>query len=204
MAGTRVYIEQGERWVFAVCLDWPGWCRRARSADAALVALGSYRERYERIVESDLGPTTFDVLDTLTGNTTTDFGAPSRIWPGDEAGLDDAAIARHLGLLGRNWAYLDAVARRSPSTLMKGPRGGGRDRDAVLDHVREAERTYCANVGRRVAPRTVWSEQRAAVLDALRRGSSGPWPAPYAIRRIAWHVTDHAWEIEDRSPQSTH
>ena len=25
------------------------------------------------------------------------------------------------------------------------------------------------------------------------------WPARYAARRIAWHVLDHAWEIEDRS-----
>jgi len=27
------------------------------------------------------------------------------------------------------------------------------------------------------------------------------WPARYAIRRTAWHVLDHAWEIEDRSPR---
>jgi hypothetical protein len=25
------------------------------------------------------------------------------------------------------------------------------------------------------------------------------WPPRYAARRIAWHVLDHAWEIEDRS-----
>lgn len=24
------------------------------------------------------------------------------------------------------------------------------------------------------------------------------WPASYAIRRLAWHVADHAWEIEER------
>jgi hypothetical protein len=24
-------------------------------------------------------------------------------------------------------------------------------------------------------------------------------PPRYAIRRIAWHVLDHAWEIEDKS-----
>ncbi len=202
MAGTRVYIERGERWAFAVCLDWPGWCRRARGAGAAIEALDSYRERYSRIAGTDLGPTSFDVLDTLTGNTTTDFGAPSAIWPGDEAPLDDAARARLLSLLERNWAYLDAVALKSPSTLLKGPRGGGRDRDAVLDHVREAERHYAAKVGLRVAPRTAWSHQRAVLLDTLRQGAPASWPAPYAIRRIAWHVADHAWEIEDRDPGS--
>lgn len=25
------------------------------------------------------------------------------------------------------------------------------------------------------------------------------WPPRYAARRIAWHVLDHAWQIEDRS-----
>jgi hypothetical protein len=25
------------------------------------------------------------------------------------------------------------------------------------------------------------------------------WPPRYAARRIAWHVLDHAWEIEDKS-----
>ena len=24
------------------------------------------------------------------------------------------------------------------------------------------------------------------------------WPMSYAARRIAWHVLDHAWEMEDR------
>jgi hypothetical protein len=39
----------------------------------------------------------------------------------------------------------------------------------------------------------------------LRRPSKGGpltekgWPQPYAARRIAWHVLDHAWEIEDRT-----
>jgi hypothetical protein len=26
------------------------------------------------------------------------------------------------------------------------------------------------------------------------------WPGAYAARRIAWHVTDHAWEMQDRQP----
>ncbi|HEX9977438.1 MAG TPA: hypothetical protein VGB41_02310 [Acidimicrobiia bacterium] len=25
------------------------------------------------------------------------------------------------------------------------------------------------------------------------------WPSRYAIRRAAWHVLDHAWELEDRT-----
>jgi hypothetical protein len=26
------------------------------------------------------------------------------------------------------------------------------------------------------------------------------WPPRYVVRRAAWHVLDHAWEIEDRIP----
>lgn len=26
----------------------------------------------------------------------------------------------------------------------------------------------------------------------------GGWNASYAVRRIAWHVVDHIWEMEDR------
>ena len=29
------------------------------------------------------------------------------------------------------------------------------------------------------------------------------WLPRYAARRIAWHVLDHAWEIEDRSAPSS-
>jgi hypothetical protein len=28
------------------------------------------------------------------------------------------------------------------------------------------------------------------------------WPPRYAARRIAWHVLDHAWEMQDRSDPS--
>lgn len=90
--------------------------------------------------------------------------------------------------------------RGGPPSLRKGPRGGGRDRDAIADHVREAERSYGRTIGVRVPPQTPWAEQRAAVLEALRAGApGGSWPARYAVRRFAWHVLDHAWEIEDRS-----
>jgi hypothetical protein len=46
---------------------------------------------------------------------------------------------------------------------------------------------------------------RTEILEAVRTRTFGtpprskPWPARYAIRRIAWHVLDHAWEIEDKS-----
>jgi hypothetical protein len=45
---------------------------------------------------------------------------------------------------------------------------------------------------------------REAIVDAIRGGSGATrpdekgWPLRYAARRIAWHVLDHAWEIEDK------
>jgi hypothetical protein len=57
-------------------------------------------------------------------------------------------------------------------------------------------------MGVAVPPRTPWPEQRAAYLDAVRAGAGAEsaWPLPYVVRRIGWHVLDHAWEIEDRAP----
>lgn len=144
MAAARIYLEEGRTSVFAVALEWPGWCRRAKSADLAIDALEEYEERY-------------------------------------------AAIGS------------------APEMLRKGPRGGGRDGEAIVDHVREAERAYCSKIGERVPPRTQWTEQRATVTATLRAGATeGSWPLGYALRRIAWHIVDHAWEIEDKSAPAGH
>jgi hypothetical protein len=199
-AATRVYLEQGTRSVFAVALDWPGWCRRAKTTEAALEALASYRDRYGEIVSGRFAPGAFAVLATLPGNATTDFGAPDARGPWDAEPLAPAEADRQLGLIRDCWAYFDRVVADAPAALRKGPRGGGRDRDEVVEHVREAERAYVSRIGARVAPRTPWPEVREVILTALRAGSTNPkWPTRYAIRRLAWHLTDHAWEVQDRS-----
>lgn len=195
---VRVYLEVGEKSAFAAAIDWPGWCRRGRSSDLALDALEAYRARYRAVVGLALDGD-FEVLDSLEGNATTDFGAPSAWGPWDEAPVGAREIARLVGALGDCWSYFDGVVARAPTSLTKGPRGGGRDRDAVRDHVREAERSYASKIGARIAPRTPWAAQRASISEALLAPGATRWPAPYAVRRMAWHVTDHAWEIEDRS-----
>jgi lambda repressor-like predicted transcriptional regulator len=104
-------------------------------------------------------------------------------------------------LLKKCWDYFDRVVAGAPAELRKGPRGGGRDRDKIVDHVQEAERGgYAPRFGIRVPPRTPWSEQRQAIVAALLGSPADTkWPLRYAVRRTAWHVLDHAWEIEDRS-----
>lgn len=200
MARSRVYLEEGKDTVFAISLDWPGWCRQAKSPDLAIEALDEYRERYAKIVTAAFRPGSFEVIGTVKGNGTTDFGAPDARGPWDENALTPVELDRQLAVLQDCWNYFDAVVENAPAELRKGLRGGGRDRDGIVDHVREAERAYCSRVGFRVAPRTPWDEQRDVVVTTLRAGTqNAKWPVAYAIRRCAWHVVDHAWEIEDKS-----
>jgi hypothetical protein len=200
VASSRVYLEKGRNLVFAVSLDWPGWCRHAKTPDLALDALEHYRERYASIVTSTFSPGPLEVIGTVKGSATTDFGAPDARGPWDEPTLVPRELNRQIGVLKDCWNYFDAVAASAPSKMRRGPRGGGRDRDAIVDHVREAERAYCSRMGFRVVPRTPWDEQRDVVVTTLKAGGShAKWPIAYAIRRCAWHVVDHAWEIEDKS-----
>ncbi len=197
---TRVYLEVGRTWTFACAIDWPGWCRRGKGEEAALDALGAYGPRYAVVGGSAFKPGSFDVVARIPGNQTTDFGAPSVAGDWDDERLSPAERRRIAGLLENTWHAFDAVVEHAPRALRKGPRGGGRERDEILEHVREAERAYGRKIGVRLPPRTAWAEQRAAIADAVRRGDSDEaWPARYAVRRIAWHVMDHAWEIEDRA-----
>jgi hypothetical protein len=49
-------------------------------------------------------------------------------------------------------------------------------------------------------------EAIAAVLGAPSDGSPvvpGGWTTCYAARRVAWHVLEHAWEMQDRADSST-
>src|SRR5258708_27711844 len=45
-----VFIEAGNKRVFASALDWPGWARSGRSTELAIAALADYLPRYEPVV----------------------------------------------------------------------------------------------------------------------------------------------------------
>jgi len=209
-----VYLERGSRRTFACAVEWPGWCRVARGDDEALQALADYTPRYARVAERagltlpPLSVADLDVLETVAGTATTDFGAPDVAASVDRRPLDARASTRIVALLDAAWAELDAVAAASPHALRKGPRGGGRDRDAMVEHVVNAERSYARKVGVGLTA-SEWREggvelMRERIRDALRRRSDGTppvergWPPRYVARRMAWHVLDHAWEMEDR------
>jgi hypothetical protein len=73
----------------------------------------------------------------------------------------------------------------------------------VRAHVEEAEESYGVNMG--ISRKLDSEARRTAILELVVAGGSGEpisgkkWPLRYAVRRITWHVLDHAWEIEDRS-----
>lgn len=201
MKPLRVYLEPGRRWVFAAALDWPGWCRRDRSEEAAIDTLLEYASRYSEAVGVAVPTGSVEVIGRVeTRSGMADFGAPGAVGPWDHEPLPARELSRHLRLLQASWAYLDGVAAVSPPELRKGPRGGGRDREPMLKHVQEAERAYAPKVGCRIPPRTPWEQQRIMIVAGLRAAPvDSAWPVRYTIRRLAWHILDHAWEMGDRA-----
>jgi hypothetical protein len=220
-AATEVYLESGHKRVFACALDWPGWCRSAKDEAGALEALAASAPRYAivaseaGVVFSPLAGAAFEVVERLPGSSTTDFGAPDKVSSRDSEPLTRSEAERVAGLVAASWAVLDRVVATAPAELRKGPRGGGRDRDAVVEHVVAAEASYARKIGirhRQPAPgdTKAVSALREAIVGVLATPSDGKslvekgWPPRYAARRIAWHVLDHAWEIEDRTDQPVH
>ena len=150
------------------------------------------------------------VVERIPGSANTDFGVPHEISKRDTTPLSAAESKRMAALVKAAWAVFDEVATSAPAQLRKGPRGGGRDRDKIIDHLIGADDIYARKLGVRLtvaqrADHRALRTFRAAVIDALEKPSNGAaliergWPQRYAARRIAWHALDHAWEIQDRS-----
>lgn len=207
-------LEGTGRKVFASALEWPGWSRSGKTAEAAIENLLAYAPRYAPVVRAaglQFG-TAFEVevTEQVEGGSGTEFGVPSRPTEADTRPVDAAAAARLAAIVKAGWATFDEVAAGAPAELRKGPRGGGRDRDRMIGHVVEADAAYAREVGIRMKPtapgdRTAVTAMRDEMLAVLGQPSDGKpladrsWPARYAARRIAWHALDHAWEMEDRT-----
>jgi hypothetical protein len=218
-----VYLEIGDKRTFAGALDWPGWNRIGRDEESALQALVDSGPRYARILhtahiafQTPTDISALAVVERLEGNSTTDFGAPDVAPSSDTRPIGDADLQRFQKLLKAYWNAFDAAVRAaSGKELRKGPRGGGRDLDGIVQHVLGAETGYLARLAskRPKEPAADLSEElersRQAVLQVLaaaargetpKRGPRGGviWAPRYFVRRVGWHVLDHIWEIEDR------
>ena len=209
-----VFIERGAKRVFACSIEWPGWCRSARTEDAALEALLSYGPRYAKalgrrklgfVAPADVGD--LRVVERRTGNATTDFGAPAIAPQADERPIDAEEAKRLATIMEACWAALDRAASAADGHVLRtGPRGGGRQLAKIVAHVAHAEGAYRSKLGALPAE----GDARAATMAAFASRARGEppertprsgvlWSPRYFIRRAAWHVLDHAWEIEDRS-----
>jgi hypothetical protein len=210
-----VYIESGPKKVFACSIDFPGWCRSGKDEQQALAALADYTPRYAEVARLakaafPSGTPELEVVERIKGTGATDFGIPHEIPKADAEPLTARQAARQVELMEAAWALLGKVAKRTPAELRKGPRGGGRDRDKMLDHVLGAEAAYARQLGIK-HPQPELGDTRAVkalrrdIADALRGASDGSplrpkgWPPRYALRRITWHVLDHLWEMQDRT-----
>lgn len=219
----HIYLEIGQKRTFAGAIDWPGWCRSGKDESTALEALYSYGPRYARALS--LGGIEFrvpgavtemQVVERLPGNQTTDFGAPDASPHQDGQPFDEAELVRSLGLLKGCWVALEAAAARAAGkTLHVGPRGGGRTLEDMLRHVLGSEEGYLSLLAwkvkkvegedldqtfARIQEATLAALASAADGNLPERGPRGGklWTPRYFVRRSAWHVLDHAWEIEDR------
>jgi hypothetical protein len=224
MATTPVYLEVGSKKAFACSFAWPGWTREGRDEDEAMQALVDAAARYRRTLGAaarDLtAPKTtagLRVVERVKGNGTTEFGAPGVPAKADDDGPTPKELERQVRLLRACWRAFDrAAAKAAGVELRKGPRGGGRDLDKIVEHVLDADGAYLGAMGGEFkAERGISAGDRAAGLrDAFvgtasiralgepppkPRPRAALWPVAYAIRRSAWHAIDHVWEIEDRS-----
>lgn len=157
------------------------------------------------------------VVERLEGGGGTEFGVPGSAAAAEDGPISPAELRRLIAFLRAAWATFDASARKAAGVQLRlGPRGGGRQVPKIIEHVRDADLAYLAQLGTRApavsdatAERAITLLHRAFVvtLTALTRGEPladpnkvrRPWSPRYAVRRSAWHALDHAWEIEDRS-----
>ena len=214
---VRVMVERGrKKRTVASAFDWPGWDRSGKVEEDALRVLAAYRPRYAKVaalagLADEFGAAgELTVVERLAGIGMTDYYGVSGRWAEPEQEqMSDAACERKIALLEASWATFDAVASRVSPELRKGPRGGGRERDEIVRHANGAEiHEFAPKVGVRVPLETRQDldklrAYRAAFIAGIRefnaRGpSAGRWTVQFLIRRCAWHMLDHAWEMEDR------
>ena len=220
----RTVIERGPKGKRSVAfsIDWPGWSRGAKTAEVALETLESYRGRYRPIAslagmagEFDAaGP--LEVVEDRVGPGSTDFWGISFAPSATERGpLGEAELERGITLLRACWTFFDDVAARVSPEMRKGPRGGGRDRDRIVRHTIRTESEYFAKqVGLRIPEEAALTpdglrQHRVTYVAAMRAYNAGEvtrrmrsWTLPFLIRHSAYHMLDHAWEMEDKDLSS--
>jgi hypothetical protein len=219
----RIYVEQGKRWSYAVAVEWPGWCRHARGDGDPVAELIAVAPRYQAALAMrglpfapPSGVAGVEVVEVLEGNSGTEWGVPSVVPAADLRPLDEAETQRLAAILQATWLAFDrAVEEAEGHDLRKGPRGGGRDLDALIRHCVDSDLAYLSNLGSRRPSipdddwRTLETAIRERAIEAFHDRAAGRpvrdpnrvsklWTPRFYARYVAWHQLVHAWEIEDR------
>jgi len=204
--------------VVAVAPDWPGLARGAKTEEAAIERLLTYVPRYVPVAKlagmeaAFPTTTTADVIEHYPGTGSTDFWGISFAFSSiDKQAMSDDALERELTLMRACWAFFDDVRSRVSAEMQRGPRGGGRDRDRIVRHTFAAEQDWAKGVGVVTSDdmmltgeglRTHRDAYCHAIQDYHSQGKSAgkvaKWPLRYLIRHTAFHMLDHAWEMEDK------
>jgi hypothetical protein len=216
---VRTVVERGPKGKKAVAfaMDWPGWSRGAKTPELALETLDAYRSRYRPIAEragmgSDFdaaGP--LELIEDRVGTGSTDFWGISFSPSSSERDpMDDAEMDRKIRLLRACWGFFDDVAGRVSAEMRKGPRGGGRDREKIVRHtIRTESEDFAKRLGLRIPEEAALTPKglvahRESFVSAMYAYNEGEvkrmrsWTLPFLIRHSAFHVMDHAWEMEDK------
>jgi hypothetical protein len=215
----NVILEIGPKGkkVVATAWDWPGLERNGKTEDEALAKLEAYLPRYAtvagraRMKDELVNQASISVVERYDGAGSTDFwGVSFASCDLDRRPITPEEWERRIRLLQACWAEFDAIAARVSPELQKGPRGGGRSRDEIVNHVFGTERT---EFGKKIGVKTPQGvmltpeglrQHREDYVDALRayhaegRQAGRSWTLSYLLRHTAYHVMDHAWEMEDK------
>ena len=214
VGAVQVAIEVGPKGkkVVAVARDWPGLSRGAASEELAIERLRQYFPRYARVAKRAgmmLDDTSIEVVERYQGTGSTDFwGISFGFSEFDRLVQSNDELERELALMQACWAEFDDVRHRVSAELRKGPRGGGRDRDRIVQHTIAVECDWSPSRERGT------SEELPLTGDALRLHReryctgiralhaegrlAGRWPLRFLVRHTAFHTMDHAWEMEDK------
>ena len=217
----KIRIEQGPKGKKSVAyaIDWLGLERGARTDELALERLQQYRERYAPVAklagldDAFLAEPAFDITEVYEGATSTDFWGISFASSSTEKQEPYTLerFDRDMTLLHACWRFFDEMSARVSAELRQGPRGGGMQRDELINHVFGTERVQLApKVGVKTPQGVMLTPEglrthRADFLEGLRaaqeagRTKAGrTWTLSLLVRRTAYHALDHAWEMEDR------
>jgi hypothetical protein len=216
---VRTVIQHGPKGkkVAAFAIDWPGWSRGGKTPAQAFETFAAYRDRYRTIaryagLESEFDEAgELEIVEDHVGVGSTDFWgisfAPSSF---EQAPMTEDELERKLALLEAAWRFFDDVAARVSPDLEKGPRGGGRTRDEIVRHVVGnewgdlARKIGVSPPGDVKTPEAIRSHREAFVAAMRDYNAQGKmargrnWTIGLLLRHTAFHVLDHAWEMEDK------